>query len=61
MDMRSKIQWVLDSDMSAYYIMKETGVSDSKISRLRNGKNTIDKMSFGMAEKLAELCDKENQ
>ena len=51
--MRKKIQKLLESDISAYKIAKDTGVTQSKISGLRSGTIKIENITLAIAEKLA--------
>ena len=46
------VQNLLTSNITSYQIEKESGVSRAKIGRLRNGKNKIDDLTLGTAEKL---------
>lgn len=57
MDLREKIKAILDSDISAYRIAKETGVPQPNISNLRNGKREIDNLTLDIAEKLGKYYD----
>ncbi|MBO0377753.1 XRE family transcriptional regulator [Staphylococcus warneri] len=46
------IERLLSSDLSAYYISQQTGVSASSIQRLRSGNRKINKLTIDTAEKL---------
>ncbi|HDG9757393.1 TPA: XRE family transcriptional regulator [Staphylococcus aureus] len=46
------IEKLLNSDLSAYYISKKTGVSASSIQRLRSGDRQLNKLTLDSAEKL---------
>ena len=52
--MRKEIRDLLNSNITSYEISKETGVSNSVISRLRNGDREIGKVTLETAEKLYE-------
>lgn len=52
--MRKEIRDLLNSNITSYEISKETGVSNSVISRLRNGEREIGKVTLETAEKLYE-------
>lgn len=54
MNIEEIIKQLLDSDISAYRIAKDTGVSQSIITRLRNGDRTIDQLTVGTAQKLID-------
>lgn len=60
MDLREKIKAILDSDISAYRIAKETGVPQPNISNLRNGKREIGNLTVDVAEKLGKYYDSLN-
>lgn len=59
--MRKKIQKLLESDISAYKIAKDTGVTQSKISCLRSGTIKIENITLAIAEKLALYYDELNK
>lgn len=46
------IERLLASDLSAYYIHQQTGVTASSIQRLRSGDRKISKLTLDSAEKL---------
>ncbi|MBI5973942.1 hypothetical protein [Staphylococcus caledonicus] len=46
------IERLLESDLSAYYIHQQTGVSASSIQRLRSGERKLSKLTLDSAEKL---------
>lgn len=46
------IQRLLLSDLSNHKISRDTGVTRSVILRLRNGKQSIDNMTYGNIKKL---------
>ncbi|UXU79126.1 hypothetical protein MUA27_05805 [Mammaliicoccus sciuri] len=48
------IRLLLASDITAYQIEKGTGLSRSKIGRLKNGENSIDNLSLSSAKLLFE-------
>ena len=52
--MRKEIRDLLNSNITSYEISKKTGVSNSVISRLRNGEREIGKVTLETAEKLYE-------
>ncbi|WP_410483037.1 helix-turn-helix domain-containing protein [Staphylococcus lugdunensis] len=53
--MRKEIRDLLNSNITSYEISKETGVSNSVISRLRNGEREIGKVTLETAEKLYQF------
>lgn len=53
--MRQQIQNLLNSDITSYEISKETGVSNSVLSRLRSGEREIGKLTLETAEKLYQF------
>lgn len=57
MELSERVKWVLDSDISGYTIFKQTGVSQSVISRLRKEQGTIANLSVGNAEKIAQFYE----
>ncbi|MCG7340135.1 hypothetical protein MHZ36_12635 [Staphylococcus sp. ACRSN] len=52
-ELRIEIQKLLDSEMTGYKINKATGLSQTIISGLRNGKRDIDNLTLKNAEVLA--------
>ncbi|MGF7436735.1 hypothetical protein [Lentilactobacillus senioris] len=60
MNIEEIIKQLLDSDISAYRIAKDTGVSQSIITRLRNGDRTIDQLTVGTAQKLIDYWNSQN-
>lgn len=58
------IQALIESDISAWQIEKETGISRMNITNYRNGKGEIVNMSLANAIKLSEywenICQKNN-
>lgn len=59
MGIREKIQSVLDSDLSGYKLMKQYEINDTKVSRLRNGKNSLDDLTLVMIERFLRAYDTE--
>lgn len=57
MKVQDKIEALLNSDMSQYAISKATGVTQSKISELKNGKRDINNLTLEVADKLAKFYD----
>lgn len=51
-DIKRNIQKLLDSDITNYRIHKDTGVAQSTLSDLKNGKSNIDDMRLSVALKL---------
>lgn len=51
---------MLYSDLTRYYLTKAYGLNNGKVSRLRNGKNSVDDISLSMAEKFEIVYDKEH-
>lgn len=52
----TQINLLLKSDITAYQIEKGTGLSRSKIGRLKNGENSIDNLSLSSAKVLYEYA-----
>lgn len=50
------IQKLLNSEITAYQIEKDTGISRAKIGRLKNGKNNINNLSLETTGKLYEYA-----
>lgn len=50
------IQQLLDSEITAYQIEKDTGISRAKIGRLKHGKNDLNNLSLETASKLYEYA-----
>ncbi|APT16480.1 MULTISPECIES: hypothetical protein [Staphylococcus] len=50
--MRDEIIKLLNSNISAYQISKETGVNEATIKQLRLGKSKLDRLGLLNAEKL---------
>ncbi|HDI0319796.1 XRE family transcriptional regulator [Staphylococcus aureus] len=46
------IERLLESDLSAYYIHQQAGVSTSSIQRLRSSERKLSKLTLDSAEKL---------
>lgn len=57
MKLTDKVQQVLDSDVSGYAISKQTGITQTIISRLRKGQASVEKLSIESAEKIAKFYD----
>ena len=57
MKLHDKVAAVIDSDLSQYEIAKITGISQSKISRLRHGEDDIDDIALKTAQRLADVYD----
>lgn len=53
-NIKENIQKLLDSDITNYRIYKDTGIAQSTLSDLKNGKTTIDSMRLDNALKLNE-------
>lgn len=51
-DIKRNIQKLLDSDITNYRIYKDTGVAQSTLSDLKNGKSRIEDMRLEVALKL---------
>ncbi|WP_414715333.1 hypothetical protein [Staphylococcus delphini] len=51
-DYKKTIERLLNSQVSAYKIHQETGVSTGRISDLRNGKRELEGITLQTAEKL---------
>lgn len=53
--MRKQIENLLKSDVTGYRIAKKTGLGESLVSNLRNGKRSLDDLSLKSAELLVEF------
>lgn len=53
--MRKQIEELLKSDVTGYRIAKKTGLGESLVSNLRNGKRSLNDLSLNSAELLAEF------
>ncbi|MBS0935723.1 XRE family transcriptional regulator [Lactiplantibacillus plantarum] len=53
-----KVEQLLASEVTAYRIAKDTGITQSSITNLRNKKRRVDKMTLKSAEILGEYWDK---
>lgn len=58
MEIKQKIEILLNSGLSGYSIAKESGVDQSVINKLMNGQRDISKLSLDSAQKLSDLYDK---
>ncbi|EOL42012.1 hypothetical protein RV11_GL003493 [Enterococcus phoeniculicola] len=52
------IKWLLEN-RTQYFISKETGITQSKLSNLKNGKIDIGNLSIRIGAKLTELAIQE--
>lgn len=59
MQNKDKIELILQSQMPSSDIARAVGVSRQYISQLRKGRVQIERISFGLSEKLVALYDKE--
>jgi len=57
MELHDKIKKLLDSDISAYKIAKDTGIPQPNITNLRNGKREIANLSLRVAEIIGKYYD----
>lgn len=57
MELHDKIKKLLDSNISAYQIAKDTGIPQPNITNLRNGKREIVNLSLRVAEILGKYYD----
>lgn len=55
-DYKQTIVDLINSDISGYRIHKETGISQTVISTLRNGTREIDNLNLKTTEKLYEYA-----
>lgn len=55
--MREKVQQLLDSEISASKIQRDTGIQKTQISKLRNHKIKLDNIAFGNAIKLYDYAE----
>ncbi|WP_311051402.1 XRE family transcriptional regulator [Enterococcus faecalis] len=53
-----KIEWLLEN-RSQYFISKETGIAQSRLSKLKNNFSEIGKSSIDVGVKLTDLAMKE--
>ena len=56
--MRREIEKLINSEITAYKISKETGVSVGNISELKSGKRKIGNLTLDTAEKLYDYYQK---
>lgn len=54
--MRQTIEKLINSDISAYQIQKETGVNESAIRHLRKGRRKLGGLTLDTAEKLYDYA-----
>lgn len=52
-----KILKLINSEISAYRISKDTGIPQSKLSRIKSGKIKINNIQLGTALKLSQYYD----
>ena len=53
------IHWLLhDSKISKYQISKDTGISESTLSRIASGETKMDAVRFGFAHRLTEYAER---
>lgn len=52
-----EIEWLL-ANRTQYFIAKETGITQSKLSELKNGKRKVENLSIAVGAKLTELAKK---
>lgn len=50
--MRKNVEKLFNSEISSYKISKDTGITNSTVTRLRNGSSNIDDAKFIHVEKL---------
>lgn len=53
---KQTIKKLIESDLTGYQIYKETGISQTVISTLRNGNRDIDNLTLKTTEKLYEYA-----
>lgn len=58
-DIKSNIEKLLNSGVTNYRIYKDTGISQSTLSDIKNGVSELDNMKLGVALKLNEYYLKE--
>lgn len=58
MNTKQKIEALFNSNISAYAIAKESGVSQTSVNNLKRGQYDLNKISLGNAEKLANMYDR---
>ncbi|MDV0431680.1 hypothetical protein RXV91_12470 [Lactiplantibacillus sp. DA1] len=58
-DIAQQIQHLLDSELTAYRIGKDTGLSITAIQRLKTGESSIDNLSVKTAQTLLDYLYKE--
>lgn len=57
MELREKVQWVIDSDITTYQFAKDTGLTNTVLSKLRRGEKEVGRLSLDIAEKFGNLYD----
>lgn len=58
MEIKEKIEWLLNGQFTAYSIAKAIGVHPTQIQRFINGERAINNMTLGRAIELYELAVK---
>lgn len=59
--MKEEIRKLIESEITGYKIHKETGISESTISRIRSGKIELGSISLDNAEKLYKFYENHKQ
>ncbi|MDF7637310.1 hypothetical protein PT274_03400 [Leuconostocaceae bacterium ESL0958] len=59
--LREQVQEALDSDLTGYRLAQLSGMTPSKIYRLRNKTIALDNLSLASAEKIASVMAKSRQ
>ncbi|AIG65565.1 helix-turn-helix domain-containing protein [Weissella tructae] len=60
MELRDKVKWVIDSDITTYQFAKDTGLTNTVLSKLRRGEKEVGRLSLDVAEKIGGLYDSRN-
>ncbi|AVK64111.1 hypothetical protein C5Z26_08300 [Lactobacillus sp. CBA3606] len=58
-DIAQQVQRLLDSELTAYRIGKDTGLSITAVQRLKTGESAIDNLSVKTAQTLIDYACKE--
>lgn len=61
MELRKKVEWIIESDITTYQFAKETGLTNTVLSKLRRGEKEVGRLSLDVAEKFGKLYDDTNK
>ncbi|WP_159723539.1 XRE family transcriptional regulator [Enterococcus sp. CSURQ0835] len=55
-----EIEWLLEN-RTQYFISKESGITQSKLSEIKNGKRKLENLTIAVGAKLTELAKQESK